>query len=53
VKVSVITTSGAQELVAVEFLEEITLECEDESNGTTYGARIQKGQSVKAATIGN
>jgi len=47
VKVSVITTSGPEELAAVEFLEEITLQCEDESNGTTYEARIKKGSVLR------
>ena len=47
VKVSVVTTSGAKELAGVEFLEEITLKCEDESNGTTYEARIKKGSVLR------
>jgi hypothetical protein len=43
VKVSVVESSGSVELVAVEFLDDITLQCEDKSSGTTHEARVKKG----------
>jgi hypothetical protein len=43
VKVSVVESAGYMELAGVEFLDDITLQCEDGSNGTTHEARIKKG----------
>jgi len=43
VKVSVIESTGSRELAGIEFLDDITLRCEDRSNGTTYEARVKKG----------
>ena len=43
VRVSVVDSKGAKELVAVEFLDQVNLQCEDQSNRTTHEARIRKG----------
>jgi hypothetical protein len=43
VKVSVVESAAFVELAGVEFLDDIALQCEDRSNGTTHEARVKKG----------
>ena len=42
VKVRIVDSGGTQELAAVEFLDDVLLDCRDQSNGTVYEARIKK-----------
>lgn len=43
VQVSVGESAGFMELAGIEFLDDITLQCDDTSNGTTHEARVKKG----------
>jgi hypothetical protein len=47
VKVGILESRGVQELAAVEFLDDIALECEDQSNGNVYEARVRKGSVLR------
>lgn len=47
VKVSVLDGNGSQELVAVEFLDDIVLTCEDKGSGITYEVHVKKGSVLR------
>jgi hypothetical protein len=49
VRVSVAKSDEFQELVAVEFLDDITLRCTDEEIGTTHEVRVRKGSVFRVA----
>jgi len=51
VRVTVVETAESQELVAVEFLDDIVLSCEDQDTGTTHEVRREKGGRVEIQTI--
>ena len=50
-KVSVVESAGNVELAAVEFLDDITLDCEDELERDDLRSTSQEGQHVKAAAL--
>lgn len=45
--VTIVDSSGFQELGAVEFLDDVVLGCRDKSTGTVYEARITKGSVLR------
>ena len=47
VRVTVVETAESQELVAVEFLDDIVLSCEDQDTGTTHEVRVKKGSVLR------
>jgi hypothetical protein len=47
VKVGIVDGPGIQELAAVEFLDDVVLDCQDQSNGTVYEARVKKGSVLR------
>lgn len=47
IRVSLVDGADAQELAAVEFLEDVLLECEDRSNGAVYQAQVRKGSVLR------
>jgi hypothetical protein len=47
VKVRIVDSGGTQELAAVEFLDDVVLDCQDRSNGTVYEARVKKGSVLR------
>jgi len=47
VRVTVVETAESQELVAVEFLDDIVLSCEDQGTGTTHEVRVKKGSVLR------
>ena len=47
VKVTIVDSSGVQELAAVEFLDDVVLGCRDRSTGTVYEARVKKGSVLR------
>jgi hypothetical protein len=49
VRVSVSVSGEFQELVAVEFLDDITLRCTDKQTGTTHEVRVLKGSVFRVA----
>lgn len=49
VRVTLVNTGEFQELVAVEFLDDITLRCTDDQSGTTYEVRMLKGSVFRVA----
>jgi hypothetical protein len=49
VRVTVVKSGESQELVAVEFLDDITLSCTDDQTGATYEARVRKGSVFRVA----
>jgi hypothetical protein len=46
-RVSVAGDSKVQELVAVEFLDDIPLQCEDRRSGLTYEAVVKTGSTFR------
>jgi hypothetical protein len=49
VKVTVVNSEQFQELVAVEFLDDITLQCTDDQTGITHEVRVRKGSVFRVA----
>jgi hypothetical protein len=49
VRVTVVNSEQFQELVAVEFLDDITLRCTDDQTGTTHEVRVRKGSVFRVA----
>jgi hypothetical protein len=47
VRVSVREDAGSQELVAVEFLDDIVLKCEDKRSGSTHEVRVKRGSVLR------
>jgi hypothetical protein len=47
VRVSIVEGARAQELVALEFLDDITLECKDNASGTGHQVRVKKGSVLR------
>jgi hypothetical protein len=47
VKVSAIGSASDQELVAIEFLDEIALSCKDDENGLVHEVRVKTGSVFK------
>ena len=49
VRVTVANSEGLQELVTVEFLDDITLRRTDDETGTTHELRVRKGSVFRVA----
>jgi len=47
VKISVLEGQGSQELVAVEFLDDMVLTCEDKGSGITHEVHVKKGSVLR------
>ena len=47
VKVSTAISTNAEELMAVEFLDDIVLDCQDQSSGSVYDVRVRKGSVLR------
>jgi hypothetical protein len=43
------SADGLRELVAVEFLDDITLRCEDDQSGASYEVRVRRGSVFRVA----
>jgi hypothetical protein len=47
VRVGVVHDTDAQELAAVEFLDDVVLDCQDQSNGTVYEVQVRRGSVLR------
>ncbi len=47
VRVSVLDGGKSQELVVVEFLDDVVLTCDDEHSGTTHEVRVKRGSVLR------
>lgn len=47
VRISVLEGAGSQELVAVEFLDDMVLTCEDKHSGITHEVRVKKASVLR------